>query len=90
MAKDLHDIILNATGADRAVKVGVVQRLWRGYGEIVRYGLSGGAYRSVIVKHVRLPDARGADQSLSHRRKVRSYQVETAWYRQWSRHCDTA
>lgn len=78
-------LILKATGAHTAIEIEVVQRLWRGYGNIVRYGLTGGKIGSVIVKHVQLPPGKG--QELSHARKVRSYQVETAWYGEWSRRC---
>lgn len=86
MKNTVHDLILKATGAESAVQVEIVQRLWSGYGEIVRYGLTGGCVGSVVVKHVKLPQ-RERD-GLSHARKVRSYRVETAWYRDWSRRCD--
>jgi hypothetical protein len=85
----IQDLIFKATGARSATRLEMVQRLWSGYGEIVRYGLTGGDKASVIVKHVKLPDPGHRSQNdLSHQRKVRSYQVETVWYGQWSRHCD--
>lgn len=44
-----------------------------------------------FVKHVRLPDQsnhpRGWNTDLSHQRKIHSYQVEMAWYTQFSTHC---
>jgi aminoglycoside phosphotransferase (APT) family kinase protein len=68
-----------------------VQRLWSGYGQIVRCRLDGGRFRSVIVKHVRWPDQldhpRGWNSRRSHERKVRSYQVETAWYDRFAAEC---
>jgi aminoglycoside phosphotransferase (APT) family kinase protein len=87
----IRDLILKATGAETAIRLEIVQHLWSGYGEIVRYGLTSGDSSSVIVKHVKLP-AQGhrSPNDLSHQRKVRSYQVETTWYGHWSRHCDAA
>ena len=45
----------------------------------------------MVVKHVRYPDEgnhpRGWNSDLSHERKLHSYQVETAWYRDWSARC---
>lgn len=81
----IRDLILKATGAQTAFQLEVVQRLWSGYGNIVRYGLTGRDRSTVIVKHVKL---RSSDRGLSHQRKVRSYQVETAWYCHWSGRCD--
>jgi hypothetical protein len=51
---------------------------------IVRYGLEGSEYKSVVIKHVRLPyqsqHPRGWNTDLSHQRKIKSYHVEMAWY----------
>lgn len=82
--------ICDATGARRATEAGRIQQLWSGYGHISRYRLEGCEIESVVVKHVRPPpQRRGAGSaSLSHRRKVRSYRVETAWYRDFAAACD--
>jgi hypothetical protein len=92
MKSPIHDLILNATGAKSAFKIEVIQRLWSGYGEIVRYGLKGYDRESVIVKHVKLSGngrhQLGSNNSLSHQRKMRSYQIETTWYGNWSKYCD--
>lgn len=88
MQNHVHDLILKTTAARTASRLEVVQRLWSGYGEIVRYGLTGSEQHSVIVKHVKLHRRASTHASLSHQRKLRSYQVETAWYGRWSRHCD--
>jgi len=73
------------------VELGVIQSLWSGYGSIVRYGLKGASLESVVVKHVSLPEAvahpRGWNTDHSHQRKLKSYEVETAWYRDWSARC---
>ncbi|WP_031435353.1 phosphotransferase [Methylomarinum vadi] len=92
MTEDIQQIILNATQAETMHEIGVIQSLWSGYGSIVRYGLTGGAADSVIVKHVQLAaqgnHPRGWNTDISHQRKMHSYQVETAWYHHWSKHCD--
>jgi hypothetical protein len=88
----IHDLILTATGAKFANRLEVIQRLWSGYGEIVRYGLTGCDSDSVVVKHVKLAGQGshpcGWNTDLSHQRKLRSYQVEMAWYSQWGGYCD--
>ncbi|WP_024326187.1 phosphotransferase [Thioalkalivibrio sp. AKL19] len=83
--------VLQATGARTAVRGPVIQTLWSGYGEIVRYLLEGGDSSTVILKHIVFPDEldhpRGWSNNRSHQRKVRSYQVEMAWYRDWANPC---
>ncbi len=69
-----------------------IQDLWSGYGRIVRYGLKGSSMKSVVVKHVCLPEKdkhpRGWNTDISHQRKIRSYQVESVWYKEFSSQCD--
>lgn len=77
-------------GARRASRGGLIQTLWSGYGELFRVYLDGAELGgqpvdSVIVKHVRPP--RAAKRDRGHQRKLRSYQVELAWYRDWSGRC---
>ena len=66
-----------------------VQSLWSGYGTIERWGVSGGDRESLIVKEVRPPrepeQPRGWNTAGSHRRKLRSYGIEAAWYGRWAR-----
>ena len=91
MNKHFQSLIFQATAADKLFKIESIQNLWSGYGEIVRYGLQGSEYQSVIVKHVHLPEQsnhpRGWNTDKSHQRKIKSYQVEIAWYAQWSERC---
>jgi hypothetical protein len=93
MSIAVEDFILEVTGASSVFQLQVIQRLWRGYGHIVRYGITDCEFGSVIVKHIQLPHCRSQtsniENDLSHRRKVHSYHVETVWYKDWSRHCDT-
>jgi len=84
--------ILKATGASDLFELEVIQNLWSGYGKILRIGLADCDKESVVVKHVRLPKAkkhpRGWNTDLSHQRKVRSYEIETYWYKNYARFCD--
>ncbi len=90
----LDKFILKATGAESCLLIEKIQALWSGYGSILRYGLEGGHYSTVVVKHVSLPKAgrhpQGWNSDLGHQRKVRSYKVETAWYENWSHRCDNS
>lgn len=69
-----------------------IQTLWSGYGAIKKVVLDQTDKRSVIVKHVQLPTdiahPRGWHSQHSHQRKIRSYQVESAWYQGLAKHCD--
>lgn len=91
MNKHFHNIILKATRANELIEIEVIQSLWSGYGEIVRVGLIGAEIESVVVKHVQLEQKnhpRGWNTDLSHQRKLKSYQVETEWYKTWSKKCN--
>jgi len=91
---DITQFVIDTTGASGITNVETIQSLWSGYGKILRVRLTGLETESVIVKHVQLPDQashpRGWNSDRSHQRKVRSYQVETAWYQHWSEHCDNS
>lgn len=65
------------TGAESVVWGRRLQSLWSGYGEVVRVRVDGVPR---VVKHVQPP----AD---AHPRKLRSYQVERAWYLQHAPRC---
>ena len=92
MNSHFKNIIDQATGATSITKTELIQSLWSGYGEISRYGLSACDSKSIVVKHVKLPDQnnhpRGWNTDISHQRKIKSYQIEMAWYKQWSTYCD--
>ncbi len=91
MNQQFIDIILQCTGATAISSQEKIQTLWSGYGAIVRCQLEGGRYPSVVVKHVQLPQPenhpRGWNTDRSHQRKLKSYEVETAWYRDWAARC---
>lgn len=94
MNKQLKSFILQATKATSVFKLESIQSLWNGYGEIARYSLTNCEQKSVILKHVCIPTQnhhpRGWNTDLSHQRKIKSYQVEMAWYKQWSHLCSNA
>jgi aminoglycoside phosphotransferase (APT) family kinase protein len=94
MDHPLEVITRQATGASRIAQTEVIQTLWGGYGRLVRCRLEGAGVDSVIVKHVRWPDrhqdCRGGRPSVGHARKVRSYQVEMAWYERYAARCGEA
>jgi hypothetical protein len=84
---------LRALTSASGVEVGErLQSLWGGYGELRRARLEGAAIAEVIVKSVEPPDlgrARRDDpEARSHRRKLRSYEVELAFYRDYAARCD--
>ena len=91
MLPDIAETVLTVTGSKTIDSSSVIQSLWSGYGQIERLELSGGTYPSVILKHIKLPDAnnhpRGWNSSLSHQRKIRSYQIEAHWYQHYAAQC---
>ncbi|WP_319589717.1 oxidoreductase family protein [uncultured Draconibacterium sp.] len=92
MNQHFQDIILKSTGAKSLFRIEVIQNLWSGYGEIVRFGLEGCEHESAVVKHVNLPQGgshpRGWNTDLSHQRKLKSYKVETKWYKSFNAKCN--
>jgi len=92
MNEHFQNIIFKSTGATASGETEMIQSRWSGYGQIVRCTLKGSDTESVIVKHIQLAEQsghpRGWNTDISHQRKLKSYQVEVAWYDQWSEQCD--
>lgn len=96
---NIEQFVIDATGATAANASELIQTLWRGYGEIVRVAVEGTDTLSIIVKHIHatqtLDNKRAAvgtrdgstSSTRSHKRKLRSYAVETQWYRNAGTHC---
>ncbi len=86
-----QSFVLATTDADSMNVAETIQELWSGYGKILRIELIGSKRKTVVVKHVVLPQSgnhpRGWNSDRSHLRKVKSYEVETEWYRHWSSQC---
>ncbi|WP_299548157.1 oxidoreductase family protein [Seonamhaeicola sp.] len=82
-------VILQKTGASSLVEKDMIQELWSGYGKIIRVALEDSTLESVVIKHVQLPrhhhHPRGWNTNIGHQRKLKSYEVETTWYKQYSR-----
>lgn len=91
MNPHFQNIILQTTEASRMIVKEQIQKLWSGYGNILRVALEEAKVQSVVVKHVQTPSLqnhpRGWNTDLSHQRKLKSYQVEMNWYQQYSRQC---
>lgn len=81
-------IILQKTGASSLFEKETIQELWSGYGKIIRITLEDASIESIVVKHVQLPKSqnhpRGWDTDIGHQRKLKSYNVETTWYKKYS------
>jgi thiamine kinase-like enzyme len=88
MNEYFKSIILHNTGASALEEKEVIQTLWGGYGKIIRIALTGSTIKNVVVKLVQLPTQtnhpRGWNSEISHLRKIKSYQVETTWYQNFS------
>lgn len=81
MTPELETIVLSAGQGNELQKVELIQELWSNYGRLERVFLDTG---TVIVKHIQWPNEqqhpRGWNSDLSHRRKMKSYQVEKQFY----------
>ena len=89
MNEYFKSFILERTGASSILSMETIQNLWSGYGAIVRVELENASVSSVVVKHVQLPNSnyhpRGWNSDIGHQRKIKSYEVETAWYQNYSK-----
>lgn len=83
MSGPIEQRIARLAGATSAERVEQIAAVWSGYGEVVRYALTGAEAGSVVVKHISPGKGRGR----SHDRKLRSYEVESTWYREWAERC---
>lgn len=89
MSEYFESIILERTGASEISSMVTIQDLWSGYGKIVRVRLKNATTNCVVVKHVKLPESnyhpRGWNSDFGHQRKIKSYEVETTWYQNYSK-----
>lgn len=92
MSPNFKAYLLNQTKSSNCEEIEVIQSLWSGYGKISRYQLLDSNLKTLIVKHISLNSVnqhpRGWNTNFSHNRKVKSYEVETHWYEQWSQLCN--
>lgn len=91
MNPNFTNYLLQITQSTQCKEVETIQSLWSGYGRIARYQLDNPALHTVVVKYIALNQSkshpRGWNTDYSHNRKVKSYEVETNWYEQWSQLC---
>jgi len=83
-------IIKEILQTSAAKEIEVIQSLWSGYGKLSRLELS--EDKTVIAKNIILPSQsnhpRGWNTTNSHLRKIKSYQVETNWYKNYAYRCN--
>lgn len=91
MSLSFQQNLVKLTNASGCQEKEIIQSLWSGYGKISRYVLQDSTYKSVVVKYIDLNQIgdhpRGWNTDISHKRKVKSYEIETHWYKQWSHLC---
>jgi hypothetical protein len=80
--------VAEVTGASHVDRGERLQSLWGGYGALFRVRLTSAEVGTAIVKWVQPP--RAARDDVSHARKLRSYEVEAAFYRGWGARCDAS
>ena len=80
MNSKIQEILKIHTNSTKILNIELIQTLWSGYGELSRVTLDN---KSVIIKLIRFP-------ATSHKRKVKSYQVEIHWYKNYNSHIDKA
>lgn len=89
MNEFIRSAISEIMGASSFTEKETIQELWSGYGNIKRITLENASVKSVVVKHIQLSGnnhhPRGWNTDIGHQRKLKSYQVETAWYEQYSK-----
>jgi len=84
--------LLSTTAASGVNDIETLQGLWGGYGELQRIHMQGGSRDSVILKDIRFPvpqqqHPRGWSSDFAHQRKLRSYQIESHFYRHFAQRC---
>lgn len=92
LPESVLDDIVTATGASSVSIINTLQELWSGYGRIVQLQLSDTVSETAILKLIEPPQKaqhpRGWNTSESHQRKIRSYEIETHWYRHYVSQCN--
>jgi aminoglycoside phosphotransferase len=83
--------LLKELGASSIEQQAHIQDLWSGYGKLNRYQVYGAEFDSVIIKEIDLraesKHPRGWNTNRSHLRKLKSYLVESKWYKDWAAKC---
>jgi len=85
MDDHIKNIILSLTESKQILNEELIQNLWSGYGQLKRVTLD---KKSIILKLIKYPSSqdhpKGWNSDISHNRKVKSYQVEQSWYKNYN------
>lgn len=88
----LEDKIAYHLSAEKAMEKELIQELWSGYGRLSRFTLKGAKEPTVIAKIILNQSSRnhprGWNTNVSHQRKLKSYEVEEAWYKNFAHFCN--
>lgn len=91
MSREVENILRKQLGIEKVTDIQKIQSLWSGYGELSRYRTDNELFRSLIVKHIKLSGTtrhpRGWNSDISHQRKLKSYEVEINWYKNYRDLC---
>ena len=86
LSNENETFILKSCRANSISNIELIQNLWSNYGRLMRITLSGSDYKSVIVKEIDLSEKsshpRNWNTTTSHKRKLRSYRIESNWYKE--------
>lgn len=76
--------LIESTVGSEITRIELIQRVWSGYGQLVRVYFADQSQPPLVVKAVLPPDEqnhpRGWQSDIAHQRKLKSYQVEACWY----------
>ena len=88
ISESIRNKIITITGASSIGVIEEIQPLWNNYGSLMRIFLHGSVYETVILKLIQIPSTfkhpRGFANSHSNQRKIRSYEVEECWYKEYN------
>ncbi len=83
-----QQLVTEATGCSNPEKLDTVQSLWSGFGSVFRVATDN---QTMIIKHVNpVVDSnhpRGWHSDFATQRKLKSYDIETHWYKHLSNQC---
>lgn len=92
MNKKFEEIVKEVFNTSDIKELEVVQSLWSGYGKLSRLELRDSPIKTIIAKNIILPTQsnhpRGWNTNISHQRKIKSYQIEISWYKNYAIRCN--
>ena len=80
MNSKIQELVKIHTNSENILEIELIQSLWDGYGELNRVNTQN---KSVIVKLIKYPVS-------AHKRKIKSYEVEIDWYKNYTKHISVA